>query len=451
MSFKNILSSINQENLLSYWGQLNASEKEHLLSQINRLDVDRFKIQQNLLKQPIPLQTSKIEPFSDFALSGNAVDKAAGKELIAKGLLGCLIIAGGQGSRLGFDGPKGVFPVSPIKHKSLFQLFAEKTDAAGRQAGRLLNLAIMTSPQNHVETIAFFEKNHYFGLAHSQISFFSQGMLPLLDQQGNLFLESPSAIAEGPDGNGSSLEHFYRSGIWKDWIDKGIRYLNFVVVDNPLADPFDAELVGHLHRCQSEIAIKCTLRRDANEKVGVIAKQNDKVVVVEYSEISDDDRIAIGPGDTLKHSCANLSLFCFKMDFIKDIMGNHPTSLPLHKAFKAVKCIDSQGKTVKSNEPMAWKFEQFIFDILPLSKRVTALVYPREECFAPLKNFSGEDSIATVQSLMQKRDRHEFEEVTGCSCESAPFEVSQEFYYPTPVLLAKWKGKRAPTSGYAQA
>ena len=175
--------------------------------------------------------------------------------------------------------------MTAVKHKSLFQLFAEKTIAASKQAGRPLSIAIMTSPQNHDATIDFFNQHHLFGLEPGQLSFFCQGMLPLLDQEGQLFLENAFSLAEGPDGNGGALHHFYHSGIYQQWQAQGIRHINFVPIDNPLADPFDAELLGCQQRCQNEITIKCTLRRDVQEKVGLLARHDGRTIVVEYSEI----------------------------------------------------------------------------------------------------------------------------------------------------------------------
>lgn len=442
------LTEIKQQHILKYWEHLSENQKNQLLAQIEELDSTIFKQQQKQLQSSRQEQFQNLKPFTDFSLSGADSDFKHGKELISQGLLGCLIVAGGQGTRLRFDGPKGIFPVSPVRQKSLFQLFAEKVVAASRQAKKLLPLAIMTSPLNHAETVAFFEKHNLFGLEKQQLYFFSQGTLPLLDEDGNLFLEDVDSIARGPDGNGSALQHFYQSGIWSEWHRLGINYLNFCVIDNPLADPFDAELLGFHYRLHSEITVKGTMKRSADEKVGTLAKQDNKTIVVEYTELPEPLRSATLPNGTMQFGCANLSLFCFNMNFIKMTAG---VSTPFHLAFKAVNYLNAEGISCQAEKPMAWKFEKFIFDVLPIASKVSALLYPREACFAPLKNYDGPDSIDSVRKALQNNDRSLFAKITGSPCTNEPFEISQEFYYPTPELIAKWRGKTPPASDYIEA
>lgn len=433
------LKSIGQLHLLDHWEHLSDAQKNSLFLQIQNLDTAAFRSQINALN------TSSgqiaIEPFTDFDFIGNSDDFEKGKKMISEGVLGCLIVAGGQGTRLGFNGPKGVIPISLVKHKSLFQLFAEKTLAAGKQAGRLLTLAIMTSPLNHEETVEFFQKNHFFGLNPNQVSFFSQGMLPFIDQKEKLFFDEAGLIAQGPDGNGSVLKKFYESGIWKHWQETGIRYVNFVLIDNPLADPYDAELLGYQERHGGDVTIKCTRRRDQNEKVGLLVKKEGKVHVVEYTEISETERIATNADHTLRHQCANLSLYCFSMDFIHRA-AQEDAKMPLHAVLKNIK----QGK-----EDRAWKFEKFIFDSLVFANGVRALLYPREDCFAPLKNFEGEDSISSVQQALWNADRKALSIITGKESPKHPLEISQEFYYPTSELIKKWRGNTPPNTAYIES
>lgn len=444
-----IVSSIGQQHLLSYWDTLTARQKDKLSKQIESLDLATLQEQKDLLGKPQTVFMQRLSPFTPYSLAGNPNDYDLGKKLIAAGQVGCLVVAGGQGTRLRFDGPKGICPVTLLKKKSLFQLIAEKTLAAGHQAGHRLHIAIMTSPGNHRATTAFFEDHHYFNLDPSQIRFFQQQHLPLLDKDGNLFLESRDTIYEGPDGNGGALHEFTKQGIWEHWHKQGIRYVNFILVDNPLADPFDAELVGFHHRKASDVVVKATFRRDAHEKVGVLAKENHKSLVVEYSELNPRDRDAIDTSGQLRYCLANLSLFSFTMDFVKSVTGSSST-IPLHKAFKAVKYLDKQGNTIQADSPMAWKFEKFIFDIFCEAKAVDALVYPREACFAPLKNFSGSDSLETVPYAIEASDRRVISAITGTPCEVSPIEISQDFYYPTPSLLNKWQGKEVTTTGYIE-
>lgn len=445
------LAAIQQDHLLAYWDTLSPEERSQLTKQVEQLDINSYLYQKALLVSPVKDRQLSLEVFEDFDYAGNKENQAYGNRLIKQGLMGCLIVAGGQGSRLRFEGPKGKFPVTPVMNKSLFQVFTEKLAAASRQAGRPLYLAIMTSPLNHQETVDFFKQHQFFGVDPEQIAFFSQGMLPFLDPAGNLLLETTFNIAEGPNGNGCALEDFYRSGIWEKWYGKGIRYLNFVLIDNPLADPFDAELLGYQARTQSDVVLKCTMRRDAQEKVGVIAKQDGKVTVVEYSEIPQKEKTATLADGSLLFPCANLSLFCFSMDFIRHHTEKKSTEMPLHLVLKEVKYLERAGVALNREKPLAWKYEKYIFDVLGYASKVSALLYKREECFAPLKNFSGEDSLATVQEALQKNDRRILASITGTPISISPIELSQDFYYPTPQLLNAWRGTSITKSGYIRA
>jgi UDP-N-acetylglucosamine/UDP-N-acetylgalactosamine diphosphorylase len=353
--------------------------------------------------------------------------------------VGCLLLAGGQGTRLNHPGPKGTFPISPCKHKSLFQLCAEKVRAASSCAGLPLPLAIMTSPENDMETQHYFQSHAFFGLKEEQVSFFTQGTLPLLDSNGRLFLKTPYEVATGPDGNGNSFLSFAKSGLLEKWKNLEISTITVIPIDNPLADPFDAELIGSHSQRHNNITLKCTEKTDPEEKVGVIVKQDNRCKVIEYSEIPEKKKWAQRSDGKLKHCCANLSLFCFSLQFI-DQMIRQNISLPLHKAWKAAHYVNHQGSS--------WKFETFIFDWLLYTDRVSALLYHRETCFAPLKNAEGTDSPETVRRALQNRDRAILQSLTGLPPPSFPFELSAEFYYPTSALKDKWKGKQAEPSDF---
>lgn len=438
------LRSIGQQHLLQYFDTLTERQRAMLLSQIESLNIPTFRMQQQMLVGTKHTPFRLLEPFTDFENIDYKRDQNRGQQLIAEGKVGCLIIAGGQGTRLCFDGPKGSFPTSVIKKKSLFQLFAEKIVAAGKQVGRKLPVAIMTSPLNHNETIRYFEDHLFFGLDFSQLIFFTQKMLPLLNHKGDLFLDETWHIAVGPDGNGSSLKHFVEDHIWDEWYKSGVRYVSYVLVDNPLADPFDAELTGYHHQ-GADVIMKCTSRKDPEEKVGIVIRHEDKVKIIEYSELPKEERTATLEDGTLKHRCANLSLFSFTMDFIKQAAK---ADTFLHLAHKAVKFLNETATVEQSETPNAWKFEEFIFDVLPLALKVKALLYPREQCFAPLKNIDGDASIETVRAALQARDRQVISQITGLEAPNRPFELSQEFYYPSTELLEKWKGKSLPDEDY---
>lgn len=256
--------------------------------------------------------------------------------------------------------------------------------------------------------------------------------------QGHLLLQADGSLAKGPDGNGSVLAAFRDSGLWDLWRQQGIDYIDFILVDNPLAEPFDAELVGFHCQNDCEMTIKCVEKNIPEERVGLIVATDQGPRIAEYSEMTESERFALLGDGKLKHRCANISIFCLSMDFIKKA-GAKP--LPWHLAYKAI----------QAGGPMAWKFETFIFDIMAFEPRLKAVLYPREQIFAPLKNDSGQDSLQTVQAVLLKRDCAILAEICGVPVEAGMIELEQQFYYPTGELLKLWKGRQGPFTGYIEA
>lgn len=314
-------------------------------------------------------------PCSNFERSGNDEDFKLGETLIRQGKVGCLILAGGQGTRLGADVPKGTIS---IDGRSLFQVFCERAKECSSP------LCIMTSELNHAQTVAFFETSQFFGLDPSQVAFFKQGMLPLLDDSGNQLLERPGKIAEGPDGNGHALRLFYETGIWQQWQNAGIEYLNIIFVDNVLADPFDPEFIGFTKRKGVDAALKAVERRSPEEKMGALAEKNGKLKVIEYFELEQG-----GPTFTL----SSTGMFCISMACIP---GLAVVEFPLHFARKTAQIwVENAQKTVS-----VLKRERFIFDLLDHVHSSAVLVCPREKIHAPLKNATGENSLETVRQAL---------------------------------------------------
>lgn len=322
-----------------------------------------------------------------------------GEQRIREGKVAALILAGGDGSRLGWKGPKGTFPVSLVKKKTLFQLMAERIVSASRYYNQSLKAAVMTSPRNHDAT----QK----ALPHMEL--FPQGVLPLLDLQKRPLEE------RRPCGNGDLIRAFYASGLFEKWRREGIEWVQTVQIDNPLADPFDSNLAG----LDADVALKTVLKQ-GDESVGVVGEKGGRLTVVEYSE-----------NPPLEWNLANTSLFSFSMDFI-DRVKEHP--LPLHFAEKSI-----NGKRVL-------KQEYFLFDLLPLSKKTEILLCERGETFAPLK---GAEDLPFVQRALLERDRRAFYVVSGQECKEI-FELDSAFYYPTEELKKRWQGKKAIEGSYIE-
>lgn len=431
--------------LFRFFSGLSEEEQKQFLKQLSDIDPVYLEMQTNLVHSSLIVKDENFYPFEEFTFAGNADHREYGEELIREGKVGCLLLAGGQGTRLKIQGPKGCYPVSVVKEKSLFQLIMEKVKAASAQAGVRLHIAVMTSPDNDRETREFFEKNDRFGLDSEQVDFFVQTALPFLDKDGNLFLEKPSTIARGPDGNGYSLIRFAEAGILEKWKEKGIEYLHVIPVDNPLADPFDPELLGFHVKNRTEISMKCTEKTRPDEKVGVLVKTDNGYRVIEYSELSSEEQEARRDDGKLKHCCANLGLFCFSLRFI-DRIRHDGCLLPLHKAWKSAKRVNEKGTSETTAEPSAWKFETFIFDWLQFTEKVGALIDSRAECFSPIKNFSGPDSPETARAALIAKDRRTIEKLTGLAAPNFLFELDSAFYYPDSALTEKWKGKSFETN-----
>jgi UDP-N-acetylglucosamine/UDP-N-acetylgalactosamine diphosphorylase len=365
---------------------------------------------------PIP------EPFRKF---NRPTEKARlkGEELISQGKVACLILAGGQGSRLGTPLPKALVEVTPVRKKTLLQLVCEKTAAASSAYKTPLQLAIMTSSANHAVIADYLLKNGYFGLEAGQVQLFMQDNAPFLNDQGNWFFEASGCLAEGPDGNGYSLRKLMESGIGKRWKEQGIETFLVLPIDNPLTDPFDAALCGHHALTKQEATVKAIERHDAKEKVGVIVSREGQIAVQEYSELPENFEAPL----------AHIGLFCFSLSFAERISR---LELPWHLARK------------KYGDQLIWKFERFLFDVLSFTQQSGVLVYSREDVYAPLKNLDGPLSLDTVQSALSASDRRLIADLTRMPEPQHLFELDPAFYYLSSDKKTAWEGKQLPVLDY---
>ncbi len=427
------LTDIGQIHLMNFWSRLTPEEKNVLLSDIAKINGPDLDKLQSVVQEPDI--DSDYDPFLRFTRVSDIDFRAEGIDLCRQGKIGVVITAGGQGTRLGLNGPKGCYPVSNVRHKSLFQLFAEKIFYAGKLTGCKIPVAVMTSKENHLQTTKYFEEHNYFQLDKEQISFFEQSEAWFLDGDNNLFLNTPFSVAKGPDGNGAFFQSFVNSEIWTKWKKAGVEYVNYIQIDNPLADPVDFNLMGYHNDKKNDVTIKCVARLNPDEKVGVIVQSDKKVRVIEYSEISEKARNEQNENGELKYLCANISLFCMNMDFIQSVAENSDSILPYHIANKFTQHVDNKGFIITSGVPFAKKYEKFVFDMLPSSERIEALLYERADCFAPLKNRTGPDSEATVKTALLESDRNLWKKIMNTEPPEGVFELSQKFYY-LPLTIA---------------
>lgn len=441
MPFSNIfrlLSQLGQKHLDAGLSELPSSQLQAFEKQLENLSSSLLERQRELLLSK-PHEIGAFEELSCFASSGNGEMQEIGEKLLRARRVGCLILAGGTGSRLGLDKPKGMSEVAPFSRKSLFQIFLEKTGAASLKYGQKLPLAIMTSPSHYSATLAYFEEHNWFGLEKEQVDLFSQKELPFLDDKGNWMLEEPGKIAQGPNGNGEAFLRMLNAGILEKWQEQNIDTILVIPVDNALANPWDAELCGVHANAGNEITIKATKRYQTEEKMGVLVQQGAKCKVIEYIEKTEDLPLHIYP-------LANINQFAFDLQFA---MQAESYSLPWHMARKTAPVLLQTSRGLWQEKAWIWKCETFLFDLLNYANRVSVVAYPREMCYAPLKNAEGEASFETVRKAIITADQKCFASITGRIVEQQrEVELAAPFHYPTDELLQKWQGKMLPENTF---
>lgn len=372
--------------------------------------------------------------------------KAAGEAALRAGRVAAFTVAGGQGTRLGYDGPKGTFPVTPILRKTLFQVFAEKILASGRRYGRPLHWFIMTSHANHAATEAFFAEHKFFGLDRARVHFFRQGRMPAVNFEGKILLESPHGIALSPDGHGGSLRALDRSGALDVMRGEGVDLLSYFQVDNPLVRCIDPAFLGwHLER-GSEMSSKMVPKAYPEEKVGHFCAQQGKLVVVEYSDLPMAMQRETEADGALRYLAGNIAIHVLGREFVRRMAsGGGGMALPFHRADKKIPTIDANGAPVKPDKANGVKFEMFVFDALPFARNPLVVETRRADDFSPVKNAEGVDSPQTCRDD-QLRQYARWLTANGASLPvdatglpSFPVEISPLFGYDEDSFADAWR------------
>ncbi len=397
-----------QAQVFAFYDQLAPEGQRRLLEEAAEIDlVEIDRLTRTLLTQgaapavnleglaPAPY-VKRPEHGGDAAAWARA--KTAGEAALRAGRVAAFTVAGGQGTRLGYDGPKGTFPVTPLKARPLFQVFAEKICAAGRRYGRPLHWFIMTSHANHAETEAFFAEHGYFGLDRTQVHFFRQGRMPAVDFSGRILLETKGSIALSPDGHGGSLRALARSGALDFMAREGIDTLSYFQVDNPLVRAVDPAFIGWHALGRSEMTSKMVPKAYPEEKVGVFCAQNGNTIVVEYSDLPMERQREIDAQGRLRYLAGSIAIHVLDRDFVRRVAAGGPgVALPFHRADKKIPTLDAAGQPVKPEKPNGVKFEMFVFDALPFARNPLVIETLRADDFSPVKNASGVDSPQTCR------------------------------------------------------
>jgi UDP-N-acetylglucosamine/UDP-N-acetylgalactosamine diphosphorylase len=392
-----------QEHVLTGWDGLSLGDRVSLVEQLAGIDFAELEALYRRKDEPHAVlpPRERIAPLPVEAPSDAA--RAVGEEALRRGEVAALLVAGGQGTRLGFDKPKGMYPVGPVSRMSLFQVHAEKVLALSRKYGKPVPFLVMTSPATHADTEAFFAEHRFFGLPESQVTFFQQGTMPALDlATGRLLLEKPGQVFLGPNGHGGTLTALAESGLLADLRDRGVRHIFYFQVDNPLVKVCDPAFLGRHVQERAEASSKVVFKEQPGEKVGVLAVIDGRCGIVEYSDLPADMAAERDAAGTLRYRAGSPAIHLFGVHFLEKVTARG-TGLQYHVARKKVPYYDpAAGATVTPTAENALKFELFVFDALPMAERWLAVETKRDEEFAPLKNATGADSPETVHRLMTR-------------------------------------------------
>jgi len=418
-----------QEHVLRFWDDLDAAGRRRLLAELAEVDFEEIgRLVRELLVATRAGRACRgstagdstgraerggfelpkdLQPAPFIPLPANEADERQrrrmhdlGETILASGRAAALTVAGGQGTRLGYEGPKGAFPIGPVSGRTLFQVFAESILAARRAGGAPIPWYIMTSRDNDRQTRDFFEAHNYFDLPRGDVRFFVQGRMPAVDFDGKLLLADRDRLAWNPDGHGGTLRALARTGMLQDLAARGIEHLSYFQVDNPLVPPLDPVFLGFHADAGSEMSSKMARKRDAHEKLGHFSTSGGRLLVVEYSDMPDELAEAREADGRLRFEAGSIAIHILARSFIERLTASAEFALPFHRACKKIPYVDAHGRPQTPAEPNGIKFEMFIFDALPLARNPLVLEIDRAREFSPVKNADGEDGPAAARRDM---------------------------------------------------
>lgn len=392
--------AVGQGHVFEFWDELGEASRKALLAQAAAFAPLLAELTAAVSRSREGAATDlPLAPVDAVLLPENGGDRAqleaareAGESILRAGRVAAFVVAGGQGTRLGFPGPKGSFPIGPISGRTLFELQAQKIRGLARRYGRTVPWYVMTSDATHPETVAQFERERFFGIDPGDVRIFSQQMVPAFDFEGRMILERPDRIFESPNGHGGALTALESSGALDDMRERGIDTLFYYQVDNPLVKICDPVFLGLHHQAGADLSCKVIRKVDPDEKVGVLARLGEDVTVVEYTELRDEHRHARDAAGRFVFWAGNAAIHVFAVDFVGRMAAEADRHLPYHLSAKKIPSFDRSGKTMAPNEPNGYKLERFVFDALPAAARICIQEVSAAEDFSPIKNAEGADS-----------------------------------------------------------
>ncbi len=407
---RGILASNGQDHVLRFWDVLPAGDRDRLIADLDEINWDRFGVWKDFVTSGVACAIPddlEPAPYYPFVPTSPALEERfelaekTGTALLQSGAVAAFTVAGGQGTRLGFDAPKGMFPVTPVQAKSLFQLFAEGLARNSEIYDRSIPWYIMTSPDNDAQTRAYFAEQQFFGLTPDDVMFFPQGRMPAFHPDGRLILAEKGRLALSPDGHGGSLRALSRSGALDDMRRRNVTHLSYFQVDNPLVSVIDPLFIGLHHLDGAELSSRCIAKTGPFEKMGVFCQSGGQMQIIEYSDLPEARAVEVDAAGNLRFISGSPAIHIFQRAFIERLNQGH-FQLPLHRALKKVPYVDDDGRRVDPAEPNGVKLETFVFDALTLTTKAMLLEALREREFAPVKNASGVDSADSARRMMQE-------------------------------------------------
>ena len=439
------LRPYQQEHLLAFWHELDEMQRSALASQIENIDLAKIAEMHQQCTSEKNHSSDALDANPPNAVRlGDGADveieaERVGLEALAAGTVAVALVAGGQGSRLGFDHPKGMYPIGPISGDSLFNILLGKVVATGQLADSQIPVYLMTSPATHEETKEYLEQSKNFGIPSEDVMLFCQGTFPAVDAvTGKLLLASKDSLFLSPDGHGGMLAALARSGALKNMKQRGIKHLFYFQVDNPLATVCDPVLIGHHILASSEYTLQVVAKQQPKDKVGNVVEVGGKTRIIEYSDLPSEAANLRNEDGSLKLWAGSIAVHIFDVDFLVR-MTQGENALPVHLARKKVPFVDSDGERRDPEDANAIKFEQFIFDLLPYAAEAITVEVDPAKAFGPLKNGAGAttDTAEHVQQQLMHFHRCMLREAGFQITDSTRVEINPRFAMTAESLKRK--------------
>jgi UDP-N-acetylglucosamine/UDP-N-acetylgalactosamine diphosphorylase len=407
-SMMECLEKFDQLHLLDFWEELDQQQRGQLEDEIRSIDFEQLHQLASASdeetqwadlarKAQPPAAWKKNVPFKQFT-NEQAIE--VGEQALRAGEVGMILVAGGQGTRLGFDQPKGLYPLGPLSNRTLLQILCDLLHARGKRHGVEIPLFIMTSPATDRETVAYLSENEWLGLSKNQVKVFCQGQMPAVSMDTRrILLADKHRIAMSPDGHGGMLAAFEKHGCLQKAKDLGVKHLFYGQVDNPLMQLCDPLLIGRHLLSKSEMTTQVVRKQHPTQRVGNVVSVDGKLCIIEYSDLPDEIGEQRDENGELKLWAGSIAVHVFDISFL-DRMAQSSKSLPFHRAIKKVPHVDREGNAIDPEEPNALKFEKFIFDLMPFAENALAVEVDAADGFAPVKNqASAETETAKTAQL----------------------------------------------------